>query len=172
MPDLKTVLDFLQAAANIAAAIALIFAVRQIKLNREQLKKQSDNAAVNFVINAEGQFDSMTEALLGATPDLIASVHKEEVDPNWSEVELRSFVYLRRLYSQVSRMVYIVNDKTLDVGMDDNDRMEFLEVWERELRTFQTHPIMRRIHQNAVKHGNFNSHMLSWAAKVFDGAAK
>jgi len=168
---LKDTLDLAQAIATVATPITILLTLRQLKLGREQIKKQSDNTAVNFVLNAEGQFDGMHEQALTAPIEVIKVAYGPEIDPSWTETDIRSFVYLRRLYGHVSRMVYIVNDTTVDVGMDDEDRKDFILAWERMLMKYVDHPIMLHVHKNAMRFQDYNTHMLALSQRVFGSSA-
>ncbi len=167
---LKEVLDFAAAIGSIATAIGMLLTFRQLSLGRKQSRQQADNAAVGFVISAEGQLDPLNHTMLSAPPGVIKSVFIAEIDDNWTEDELRTFVYLRGLYVHVSRMVYIIHDKTIDIGMDDIDRADFMAPWEKVLIKYRNHPVMQRIHDNAVKNQDFNSRMLVLSRQIFGEA--
>lgn len=131
--NIKETLEIAQTLAMIVTPITILLTLRQLRLGREQMKKQSDNTAVSFVLNAEGQLDGMQEQTLSAPIEVIKAAYEPEINPSWGETELRAFVYLRRVYGHISRMVYIIHDKTVDIGMDDQDRADFLLAWEKLL---------------------------------------
>ncbi len=165
--SLKDIFDIAEAIASVATPITIMLTIRQLKLTREQVKKQSDSAAVNFVLAAEGQFDGMQQETFGAAAEVIRLAYGTEIDPAWTENELRAFVYLKRLFGHISRMVYIIHDQSIDVGMDNKDRANFLLPWTNELTKYKDHPIMRRIYENAVAHGDYNELMMNYCHKIF-----
>jgi len=160
------VLDILQAVGTIATPITVALAIRQLRLGRAQIKQQGDNATVNFVLNSEGQLDGMHEELMQSSAEVIRQAYGPEIDPSWGPDDLRTFVYLRRLYEHVSRMPYIVHDTTIDIGMDSSDRQVYSDLWTRTIRKHDANPVMQRIHRNALKFRDYNEHMLAISRQV------
>lgn len=115
--DLQTVLMVAQTLASISTPIAILLAIRQFRLVRRQAKKQSDTAAVNFILQAEGQFD-----------------------------------------------------REIDLGLSEADRADLIADWDRTLRKYRDHPIMRRVYQNAMRNRDYNAHMLRLAEDIFGEA--
>jgi hypothetical protein len=68
------------------------------------------------VIGAEGQLDGIHDQMLQASPETLRTVFGPEIDPIWSDDELKAFVYYRRLSDYVARMLYSIKDKTIDIG--------------------------------------------------------
>lgn len=167
----KDVLDTLQAIATIATPLTIVLTIRQLRLGQAQAKQQADNATVSFVLNSEGQFDSMHNELVGASTQVIRLAYGPEIDEVWNDDQLRTFVYLRRLYEHISRMIYIVNDTTIDIGMDARDRRTYAELWKRTIRKHDDNPIMQRIHMNAIRFKDYNERMLAISRDALKSAA-
>lgn len=164
---LQTTLTVVQALAAVSTPIAILMAIRQFRLARVQAKKQSDAAGVNFILQAEGQFDRAMEGLIHAPAAVIRHAYAAEVDPTWTDQEVATFVFLKRLFGQVSRMVFIAHNEAIDLGLSSADRKDLIEDWERTLRKYRDHPIMRRIYENAMRNRDYNAHMLALSQDVF-----
>lgn len=164
------VLAIVQVAANIMAALTIVFMFWQVRIATRQLRKQNDKAATEFVLDAEGQFDGMFEALLGQDAAVIRICYEKEVDPHWTDSEVKKYIFFLRYYGHISRMVYLVRNQALDIGMVPKQRDNLLAPWEARLFIFKDDPIMQRIHRNALKFRNYNDHMLALSTKVFGEA--
>jgi hypothetical protein len=164
MPEIS---QFIQNTASVVTAFAAAFAFWQVKIAARQLEKQTDKSATEFVLNAEGQFDGMYEALFDQESSVIRLCYEKEVDPSWSDEEIKKFVFLLRYYGHISRMVYLVRDQTLDIGMTADERDELLKPWEARLAIFRDDKIMNKIHSNALNFKNYNERMLDLSVKVF-----
>jgi hypothetical protein len=164
------VLLIVQVVTNVATVVAILFGFWQVRIATIQLRKQNDKSATEFVLNSEGQFDGMYSTLMSQSASVIRCCFPDEVDPVWSDDDLKKYVFYLRYYGHISRMVYLVRDDTLDIGMKRDERDKFLAPWEARLAIFRADPIMRRIHENAVKYKNYNEHMLRLSRRVFDAA--
>jgi hypothetical protein len=164
MPDIS---QFIQVTASVITACAAAFAFWQVKIAARQLEKQTDKSAIEFVLNAEGQFDGMYEALFNQEPAVIRLCYEKEVDADWSDEEIKKFVFFLRYYGHISRMIYLARDQTLDIGITADERDEFLRPWEARLAIFRDDKIMNRIHSNALQFKNYNQRMLDLSVKVF-----
>jgi len=164
------VLVAVQIAANVVAVLTIVFAFWQVRLGVRQLRKQSDKSATEFVLNSEGQFDGMYEALFAQQASVIRLCFPNEVDASWSDEEIKKYVFLLRYYGHISRMVYLAKDRTLDIGMSTRQREELIAPWEAGLRRYANDPVMRRIHINAVRYKNYNEDMLQLSKAVFGNA--
>jgi len=160
-------LSVIQAVTNFVTMLTIIFAFWQVRIAARQLRKQNDKSAIEFVLDAEGQFDGMHEALFGQDASVIRQCHSKEVDEKWSDIEVKKFVYYYRYYGHISRMVYLLMDNKLDVGMTHSERKEFLSPWIERLKIFRGDPIMQRIHESGQKYRNYNTHMLELSAQIF-----
>ena len=167
---LQSVLMVAQTLASISTPIAILLAIRQFRLVRRQAKKQSDTAAVNFVLQAEGQFDRAMEVLINAGPDVIRKAYGAEIDLAWSNADLAAFVFMKRLFGQVSRMVFIAHNQAIDLGLSDKDRADLVMDWANTLRKYRDQPVMRRIVDNAMRYRDYNAHMLELCREIFGEA--
>lgn len=165
--SLQTVLMVAQTLASISTPIAILLAIRQFRLVRQQAKKQSDTAAVNFILQAEGQFDRAMESLINAPPAVIRQAYAPEIDPSWKDEDLAAFMFMKRLFGQVSRMVFIAHNQSIDLGMSQKDRQDLIADWENTLVKYREHPVMRRIFENAMRNQDYNRHMLAMCQKIF-----
>jgi hypothetical protein len=170
--SLQTLLMVAQALASISTPIAILLAIRQFRLVRQQAKKQSDTAAVNFILQAEGQFDRAMEMLINAPPAVIRQAYAPEIDPSWKDEDLAAFIFMKRLFGQVSRMVFIAHNQAIDLGMSQKDREDLIVDWENTLLKYREHPIMRRIFENAMRNQDYNRHMLAICRKIFEGSSR
>lgn len=168
--NLQTVLMVAQTLASISTPIAILLAIRQFRLVRRQAKKQSDTAAVNFILQAEGQFDRAIEALMTAPPHVVRNAYAPEIDPDWPDQDLATFIFMKRLFGQVSRMVFIAHNREIDLGLSEADRADLIADWDRTLRKYRDHPIMRRVYRNAMQNRDYNAHMLRLAEEIFGEA--
>lgn len=162
------VLSIIQVVTNVATVVAILFGFWQVRIATIQLRKQNDKSATEFVLNSEGQFDAMYSTLMGQSAAVIRGCFPDEIDSAWSDDDVKKYVFYLRYYGHISRMVYLVRDDTLDIGMTGGDRDKFLAPWEARLAIFRNDPIMRRIHENAVKFRNYNDHMLTLSRRVFE----
>src|SRR5208282_827295 len=80
--------------------------------------------------------------------------------------DCRVFPFMQAVYSQVSRMYFILSAKRLDYGLDRSMREEMIQAWMKELAQFKDHPAMMAMHSHAVSTGNFNSAFLRIAVEV------
>jgi hypothetical protein len=165
--SLRDALDVAQALGGIVTPVTILLALRQLRLGRQQVQKQSDTAAVNFVLTAEGQFDGMVEAFASASPAVIKQAYFAEIDEHWTDDELRAFVYIRRLFGHISRMVFIIKNPAIDIGFNREDRAKLLDDWENTLRKYEYNPIMRHVYHNAVRFQDYNDYMMDLCKEVF-----
>ena len=161
------VVDMAQALGSIVTPITILLALRQLRLGRQQIQKQSDTAAVNFVLTGEGQFDGMVEAFASASPAVIKRAYFAEIDESWTDDELRAFVYIRRLFGHISRMIFIIKNPSIDIGFSDDDRKKLFDDWENTLRKYKDNHIMRRVYDNAVRFQDYNDYMMALCRDVF-----
>lgn len=164
---LQNTLMVAQTLASISTPIAILLAIRQFRLVRQQAKKQSDTAAVNFILQAEGQFDRAMESLISAPAHITRQAYAPEVDPAWSDAEIATFVFMKRLFGQVSRMVFIAHNSAIDLGLSASDREDLISDWRKTLSKYRDHPIMRRVAENALRNEDYNAHMLTLTRTVF-----
>jgi hypothetical protein len=76
---------------------------------------------------------------------------------------------MKRLFDQVSRMVFIAHNQAIDLGMSQ-DQEDLIIDWENTLLKYREHPIMRRIFENAIRNQDYNQHMLALCRKIFEGS--
>lgn len=163
-------LSIIQAVSAVITAAAIIFAFWQVRIAARQLRKQNDKSATEFVLDAEGQFDGMYEAALSLNATTIRRIFEDQIDPEWSDEDLKKFVYLLRYFGHISRMAYLLQDSTLDIGMTADERSELLGQWQRGLSIYKGDRVMRRIHENAMRFGNYNRRMLELSRAIFGDA--
>lgn len=169
--SLQTVLTVAQTVASISTPIAIFLAVRQFRLVSRQAKKQSDTAAVNFILQAEGNFDRAMEALINAPPRVVRNAYAPEIDPEWDDQSVATFMFLKRLFGQVSRMVFIAHNTAIDLGLSPKDRQALVDDWANTLKKYRDHPIMQRIVANAMRNGDYNANMLALCRQMFGDSA-
>jgi len=162
-----SVLQMVQTVTGVITALAVFFAYLQVRLTARQLRKQSDKNSIEFVLNAEGQFDGMWEALIGQSATVIRNAVPHELNPKWNDDEVKAFVCLRRRYGHIARMVFLVTDESMDLGMSADKREEFIAPWRADLRLYKDNPIMRHIHEVALKEKTTSERMLSLSKSVF-----
>lgn len=165
---LEEYLQVAQLISSILTLLAVIFAFLQVRFSAIQTKRQADKSSIEFVLSSEGQFDGMSQSLLAESPSVIRRIFGEEIDTAWSDDEVKSFVYFHRYYGHISRMIYIIGDKSLEIGMNPKEREVFLQPWRSGLSRYREDKIMRRIHENGKRLGNYNKAMLQLSREVFE----
>jgi hypothetical protein len=110
------------------------------------------------------------EVLINAPPAVIKQAYAPEIDPSWKGEDLATFTFMKRLFGQVSRMVFIAHNEAIDLGMSQKDREDLIIDWQNTLLKYREHPIMRRIFENAIRNQDYNQHMLALCRKIFEGS--
>jgi hypothetical protein len=168
MPDpVSSVLGLIQAVAGAVTALTVVYYVVQVRQTNAQIRKGRDKTSIEFILDAEGQFDGTWEAIMGEDADVIRKAVPHELLPDWTDDEVKAFVFLRRRYGHIARIVFIVTDTAIDMGMSDEKREVFLAPWRADLMMFKDNPIMCHIHRVATKNKTTTPAMLDLCRSVF-----
>lgn len=134
----------------------------------QNLKKLSDSRNVDFVINAEGQIDPLHHSLVLAEPSVVRLCYDELLRKgDYSDDEVRAFVFLYYKYLHVARMFYLLFNRSLDLGMSGRERKQLINIWIADLSVYRDNPIMRDIHANAMENEDFNPAFLKAVDRIF-----
>jgi hypothetical protein len=149
---------------QLASIVLLTFSAA---LAMVSIKKYRNSRGIDFVIQAESGIDPLYYGLVGADPDLIRNAYQSFGIEGLSDEDCRLFPFMHGVYSQISRMYFLLSAKRLDYGLDRELRKEMIQAWVRELGQFKGHPAMRAMHRHAIRTCNFNTAFLRLAEEVF-----
>jgi hypothetical protein len=131
------------------------------------LRKYRNSRGIDFILEAEGAIDPLYHRMVGAEPVLIRSIYRSYGIEKLSDENCRVFPFMHVVYSQVSRMYFILSAKQLDYGLDPSMREEMIQSWVKELEQYKHHPAMIAMHRHAIRTENFNSAFLRLAGEIF-----
>jgi hypothetical protein len=152
---------------DIFQVVSVVLLTFSAALAMVSLKKYRNSRGIDFVIQAESGIDPLYHGLVGADPDLIRNAYKCFGIEGLSGEDCRLFPFMHGVYSQISRMYFVLSAKRLDYGLDRELREEMIQAWVRELGQFKGHPAMRAMHRHAIRTRNFNTSFLRLAEEVF-----
>lgn len=130
------------------------------------LRKYRDSQGVNFIIEAESKLDPLRHQLVGADADLIRSVYSIYDLSSLSDVDCRAFPVMESIYTQTSRLYYILTSRNMDLGLNESQRAELIREWALYLALFKTHPAMIIMHQHSIISRDFNAGFLDFASDL------
>jgi len=130
------------------------------------LKKFRNARGVDFTLSAEGQIDPLHHMLLREPPDVVRRIFGSKIPDSYSDEDVRAFVFYFNVYSHVSRMYFLLSNKSIDLGLDRKERSDFVEVWVSHLAQFAQDPVMKHVHAMAKRDGDFNAAFLDAADSV------
>ncbi len=129
------------------------------------IKKFRDSRGIDFILNAESAVDPLRFAAMSLPPEAIRSIYAHYDLTNLSDVECHAFAFMHSLYSHVSRMCYILTNDHLDLGLNESERAEVLDLWMKYLAFFKNHPAMVRFHLVSQTQRDYNERFLELAVK-------
>ncbi|HMG43168.1 MAG TPA: hypothetical protein VK611_17690 [Acidimicrobiales bacterium] len=129
--------------------------------------KVKDSRAIEFLLNAESNFDPLYQSLIDVSSELTRNIYQ-----NWDEVaglsdeDVRAFPFMQTFYSQVARLCSMLDNDGLDLGLRAPARRELLNLWLRSLGAFAGHPAMQAMHESAIRCEDYNKAFMAKAALV------
>ena len=119
-------------------------------------KKSNDANNVNFIINAEGQVDPLYAALLEEdTPEAVHAILPLVIPQGLSPAETKSWVYTYFAYRHLSRIIYMLSNDGLDLGMKEAQRRSEVDQWLNDMKKFDQSTV-QAIHARCRATGEFN----------------
>jgi hypothetical protein len=169
-PEFYTVVTMsVSDAIQLASLIILAFSGA---LAWSSLRKYRNSRGIDFILEAESAIDPLYHKMVGAEPALIRNAYRSYGIAKLSDENCRVFPFMHVVYSQVSRMYFILSAKQLDYGLDQSMRAEMIKGWVSELEQYKHHPAMIAMHRHAIQAENFNSAFLRLASEIFSHAGE
>ncbi|MEM6889850.1 MAG: hypothetical protein AAF636_17155 [Pseudomonadota bacterium] len=132
----------------------------------QNLRKFRNSRAIDFVITAEGQIDTLVYGMMTSSPHTIRKVFGSRLPENIPDEDLAAFVYSYSSYAHISRMFYLTNKAGLDLGMSKSDIQEWEDIWLRFISTQKDNDLWQGLHARAVEGRYFNDAFLEKATKA------
>jgi hypothetical protein len=158
--------------ADILQLLSLVLLTFSVVLAAVSIRKYRNSRGIDFILQAESAIDPLYQRLVGAEPDLIRNAYRGFGVDDLSDEDCRIFPFMHGVYSQVSRMYFILSAKRLDYGLDGQLRKEMIQAWVRELEQYRGHSAMRVMHRHAIQVRNFNTAFLQLAEEVLGDGNK
>jgi hypothetical protein len=135
----------------------------------KNLQKTKDVTGSNFIINAESKIDPLRQGLVNADVKTIRSIYRYAFDVDQlTDEDCAAFPFMQSLYSQASRMFFLLHNNQLDLGLSEKHRCELIELWMCYLGAFRNHPAMKVMHSGARKNQDFHPDFFARAEQVLD----
>ncbi len=119
------------------------------------IRQAQDSRNVDFVIQAEGQVDPMFLALLNATPAVIRSTLPGVVPASVPDEKVQPYMYVYFAYRHLSRIIYLLQNDSVSIGMDKEERRQFVNDWINEIKKYDRE-ILVDLHSRCRLTGEFN----------------
>ncbi|MDY8108042.1 hypothetical protein U0C82_02615 [Fulvimarina sp. 2208YS6-2-32] len=152
----SNIFDFVETITLVGGAI---FAVITIK-------KNSDSRNIDFILNSEQCLDPISLSLMEMDEPALRLALRSEIGDKYDYSEMIYYVYCRLNYEQISRMFYLANNRNIDIGMNESERNEYIEIWNNYLMKFRGDVYMREVHKNAMFNQDFNIKFLKNADAI------
>jgi hypothetical protein len=124
------------------------------------LRQANDSRNVDFIIQAEGQIDPLFTALMADSPSAIRAVLPELIPRDADDIGTKRYIYTYFAYRHLSRIIYMLSNNAISLGMSGQQRTEFVEDWINELKKYDQGTV-RSIHSYCRTTGEFNDIFLS-----------
>jgi hypothetical protein len=164
-------LDFVflvQTAASLISATGVVVLIIQLRLQHIQLEKQREASAVSFILQVEGQFDGLWEALLSQDASSVRKIWLHEIPEEWDEGDIAALVWMARRFTQIGRVINLLENGVADTGLSEEKRKKYRAPWENSLRLYKSNKYMRFYYEHAKKSGVHNAAMMQLAQRVFE----
>jgi hypothetical protein len=157
-------MNWLQAVVSVLQTIIVIggfyYTIRAIR-------ESNDARNVDFIIQAEGQVDPLFVALMSESPDTIRKVLPNLVPPNEDETLIKAYAYTYFAYRHLSRIIYMLSNDAVSLGMSKNERQIVLGTWMSEIRKYDQN-ILKSIHSYSRETGEFNETFIAMMDQVYE----
>ncbi len=164
MPDATAV----TAIASVVQATSIVVLAVQLYIQRHQLRRQNHDTSLNFMVQVEGQFDSLWEDLLQLDEAVVRDVWFHEIPNDWNTDDIRALVWMARRFTYIGRVVNILENNLTETGMSSEQRGRYLALWENSLALYKNNKYMRRYYEFAKSSNIHNKAMLRIARRVFE----
>ncbi|MCF7748871.1 hypothetical protein GLP43_14995 [Sulfitobacter sp. M39] len=163
--------SYLASSFDLAVAISLanlLIVAIAAYIAIQNLRKFRNSRAIDFVISAEGQIDTLVYGMMTASPHTIRKVFGSRLPEGTRDEDLPAFVYSYSSYAHISRMFYLTNKAGLDLGMSKSDIQEWEDIWLRFIGKQKDNDLWLGLHRQAVEGRYFNDAFLDKASKALD----
>lgn len=151
-----TLAQIVQAVAVIAGFVYTIRTIRQ----------SNDARNTDFVLQAEGQIDPLFSSLMTEDAAVIRMVLPQLIPNGTLDVEVKTYAYTYFAYRHLSRIVYLLTNDSVSLGMSDKERDALLEDWLNETAKYNQETL-RTIHGFSRTTGEFNDAFIALMDRRF-----
>jgi hypothetical protein len=150
----------MQVAQSIIDIIQTLVVIGGFFYTIRAIQQANDARNVDFIIQAEGQIDPLFTALLTESPSVIRAVLPEFITDDATDADVKSYIYTYFAYRHLSRIIYMLSNDSISLGMSSQQRAEFVEDWINELKKYDQHTVAS-IHAYCRETGEFNDIFIS-----------
>lgn len=143
--DLSLALQF---AEILVFLIGFLFTIRSIRQAR-------DSRNIDFIINAEGQVDPLFLSLTEAEPEVVRATLPGVVPPEVPDAKVKAYMNVYYAYRHLSRIIYMLQNDDVSLGMTRRERREHVEDWMNESKKYDQE-ILIDLHSRCRATGEFN----------------
>jgi hypothetical protein len=145
---------------SLIATIQTVVVIAGFFYTVRALRQANDSRNIDFIIHAEGQIDPMFITLMADSPSAIRGVLPELIPQGADDIHTKKYIYTYFAYRHLSRIIYMLSNNAISLGMSPRQRTEFVEDWINELKKYDQ-GILRAIHSYCRQTGEFNDIFIS-----------
>lgn len=134
----------------------------------KNLKKITHSRAIDFVLDAESKIDPLRHGLVSAEPRVIREIYTAYDLTDLTDDQVAAFPFMQSVFSHVSRLYYLLCNRSLDLGLSEEQREELIVSWMGYLGSFRSSPAMQVMYKAAIRHGDFNTSFMTKARDVLE----
>jgi hypothetical protein len=120
------------------------------------IRHSNDARNVDFVISAEGQIDPLFGSLMTDSPEVVRAVLPALIPVNADAATTKTYAYVYFAYRHLSRIIYMLCNQSVSLGMSDRERDTYIDNWLNEVHKYDQE-ILRDIHHYCRTTGEFNN---------------
>lgn len=159
----------MQTIGLIIAAIQTVVVVGGFFYTIRAIHQSNDARNVDFIIQAEGQVDPLFSTLMTEDAATIRQVLPNLIPPSENDDVVKAYAYTYFAYRHLSRIIYMLNNRAVSLGMPPVERELFLEDWINEVNKYDQR-IMASIHSYGRRTGEFNDGFVAMMDKIYAAA--
>jgi len=154
---LLAIVGVIQTVAVVGGFLYTIRAIRQ----------SSDARNVDFIIQAEGQVDPLFVSLMQEAPDTIRRVLPNLIPPTEDDTSVKAYAYSYFAYRHLSRIIYMLGNQAISLGMSKEERQTVLTSWINEIGKYDQE-VLRSIHAYSRQTGEFNEKFTEMMDEIYE----